>query len=77
MDINNKVYKVLANVFHVKQDTINETTTMSDVGDWNSLSHMELILSLEKEFDIQFTNDEIVELIDVSAIIKTIKEKVS
>ena len=77
MDINNKVYKVLASVFHVKQDTVNETTTMSDVGDWNSLSHMELILSLEKEFDIQFTNDEIVELIDVNAIIKTIKEKVS
>ena len=41
---------------------------MCDVDNWNSLTHIELILGLEEMFGIQFVQDEIVEMTTVGAI---------
>jgi len=44
------------------------TTDISFGGDWDSLSHMELIAALEKEFGVEFTLDEIVEMQNIQKI---------
>ena len=43
---------------------------------WDSMSHLNLIIDLENEFKITFENDEIISIVDFSSLIKVIKHKI-
>ena len=44
---------------------------------WNSLHHVEIIISIEEEFGITFTPDEIAENKTVDGMIETVRRKVN
>ena len=52
-----------------------ETMTAEDVEGWDSLSHIRLIVSIEKQFGIKFNNAEIEGLRNVGDLVKTIQSK--
>ncbi len=54
---------------------VNEQTTAADLSAWTSVSHLSLILELEKAFDVQFDNQEIASLGSVSAIMQSLENK--
>ena len=47
-----KLKQVMATVFGVGIDEINEDSSMDSIACWDSLRHMNLVLALENEFDI-------------------------
>lgn len=48
---------------------------MAHTDAWDSLSHMELILSIEKRYAIQLTPDEMVELTSVGRITQALQAR--
>ena len=70
-----KVVKILAEVFRMKAELIDESLTRADVPRWDSLTHMDLITSLEENLNIQFDMDEIVEMQDYSTIRRLVNKK--
>ena len=60
--------KLLAETFAIAPTAVSDRLAMCDVDNWNSLTHIELILGLEEMFGIQFVQDEIVEMTTVGAI---------
>ena len=50
-------------------------TTPVSVPEWNSLGHLELILTLERNFDVTFEAGEIMELASVAAIVRVLEER--
>lgn len=44
--------KVMAAMLNVDVTTINEDSSMDNVASWDSLRHMNLVLSLEEEFKV-------------------------
>lgn len=54
---------------------ITEATTAADLPQWTSVSHLSLVLELEKTFNVQFANEEIVSLGSVAAILERLKAK--
>jgi len=54
---------------------LNGDSSPETVENWDSLKHMNLILALEEEFNITFSDVEIVEMLSVKIIVKTLKEK--
>lgn len=72
-----KVRKIIAETFKIKENEITSQTNMKDIDSWDSLTHMELIVSLEDECGIEFTADEIMEMITVEMIEKIVGEKVN
>ena len=48
---------------------------MQDVDAWDSLTHMELVVSLESAFELELSFDEIVEMNTVEAIKRILVEK--
>ena len=67
---------VLCEVFRLKPEDLKSDLTMEDVGNWDSLTHMDLIASLEETFSIQLSMDEIMEMRDIKTIKRIISEKV-
>lgn len=60
---NNEILSKLSEIFREELDNeeINLTaeTTANDVEEWDSLSHIQLIVAVEKAFGIRFTSSEI------------------
>jgi acyl carrier protein len=72
-----QIYAGLAKVFEdvFDDDSINVTPELSakDVDGWDSLTHIRLILSVEKAFKIKFTTSEIGSLKNVGDLAALIK----
>lgn len=70
-----RVIKVVSQVMNVPADGISPESSPDTIGAWDSLKHMNLVLALEEEFAIAFTDEEIVDLLSVRIIAETLKEK--
>ena len=70
-----KVEGLLAEVLQMNAAAITDDLAMKDVDAWDSLKHMELVVSLEQAFDTQLTFDEIVAMQSVSEIKRVLRAK--
>lgn len=70
-----KVEALLADVLQIPAEQINDDLAMKDLDAWDSLKHMELIVGLEQQFDVQLTFDEIVAMQSVSEIKRVLGER--
>lgn len=69
-----KLKKVLAHVFKIKADTVNDDTSVDTVERWDSLNHLNLILALELEFGVSFTEEQSVEIMNYPLIKMVLQE---
>jgi len=70
-----KLKSLLADVFELKESEITENLTKDYVSNWDSLTQMDLVSSLEREFEVEFEMLEIVQLISIKNIIDILKLK--
>ncbi len=68
---------VFRNTFFQPALEINEGMTASDVDGWDSLSHFNLVLAVEKEFGISVTTRDVRSMKNVGDLIRLIDKKVS
>lgn len=54
-----------------------ENTTAADIEEWDSLSHIQLIVAIEKHFKVKFTSAEISGFKNVGDMCRTIEQKIS
>ena len=60
--IESELKNVMSAVFGISVDDINNNSSSITVKNWDSLKHMNLIIALEEEFEIEFSDDEIMEM---------------
>lgn len=64
-----RVLRVVSQVLGVPIESLNERSSSDTVEEWDSLTHMNVVLGLEEEFSVSFTDDQIVSLLSVDAIV--------
>ena len=74
-NIEDRTKNVMSAVFEISNDKINDKSSPDNIISWDSIKHMNLVVALEEEFDIQFNDSEIFELQNLSLIINIIGEK--
>jgi acyl carrier protein len=75
MEIEKKIIKIIAESLEVSEGQITEDTAIGDIPEWNSLGHIVIISSIEKEFSINFDPEIIMDLEDVGDIVGAIEER--
>jgi len=72
--VNDKVFRLISQVLSVPLTQITEESSPDSIAGWDSLKHMNLVLALEEEFNVQFNEEQIVEMLNVGLIIEALKE---
>ena len=75
-DILSKVEGIFREELEVDDLQLTDETTADDVGEWDSLSHVQLVVALEKAFGIKFSSREILSWDNVGDLIDCIAGKV-
>ena len=70
-DIEERIKNTLSAVFGILTQEIDNKSSPDSIESWDSLKHMNLVIALEEEFDTEFIEDEILEMMNY-ALIKSI-----
>ncbi|MBO4904365.1 MAG: acyl carrier protein [Lachnospiraceae bacterium] len=69
------VRRIFRDVFDDEDLEVNDSTNSSDIEDWDSLEHITLVVSMEKEFNLKFDLKEVNELANVGEMVDLIASK--
>lgn len=73
--MNNRLEQVIRKVFSITEDKIKEDWTSDDISGWDSVGHLNLILEINKEFQIQLEIEEMFEVVSLADIIDILRKK--
>lgn len=76
-DIDGRVKNILADVLGLDVSEVDETTSKDTVEAWNSLNHLTVVMALEEEFGVQFSDDDMVALVSLPVVVSIIGEKLA
>ena len=70
--VEQKIKAIMANVFKIDIHDIDAETSSDNVDQWTSLAHVDLLLELQKEFDIELTDSQLVEMLDYTSVVQNV-----
>ena len=75
METKYKVIEIIANVLEVKPEEITLESNVGDFPTWDSLGQLNILQSVQDEFDVEFEPEEMMDIEDVNDIIKAVESK--
>lgn len=74
-EIFGKLNEIFRDYFEDDSIELHEETTADDIEDWDSLEHINLIVAIEKAFNMKFTMGEVTTMKNVGAMVTIIAER--
>ena len=75
MDLFPKIQSIIATTLKVPPDKIARETSDKDLAAWDSLAHVNLMMSLEQTFDLFLEVEDFPKLTSIPAILEYLKER--
>jgi acyl carrier protein len=76
-NVRTTIVKIMSKVFEMDISDIPEDAAPGLIANWDSLRHMTLIAALEEEFEMCFTDAELIDLLNLSLIEQIVFEKLT
>ena len=74
-EIYEQLNEVFSDVFDDEDITVNDATTADDIEDWDSLEHINLIVAVEKKFNVKVNMGEVNKFKNVGEMVDAILAK--
>ncbi len=71
-EIYDKLNEVFCDVFDLDEVQLTDSASADDIEEWDSLSHIQLVVTVEKTFGIKFTSHEIMKWKNVGEMVDSI-----
>ena len=71
-EIYDKLNEIFRDILDNDEIELQDETTANDIEEWTSLTHIQLIVEIEKAFNLRFTSDEILEWKNVGEMVDSI-----
>ncbi len=75
MNITEELQEIFRDLFDDKNLVLTPNMTADDIEEWDSLTHMQLIMDIEQKYNIRFTTSEIQKAANVGEFIQIIQGK--
>ncbi|HEX3525680.1 MAG TPA: acyl carrier protein [Thermoanaerobaculia bacterium] len=72
-ELRHKVIQTVSRALRVPQESITAEMMMGDIPQWDSLNHMAVVSAVEREFNLVFDLDDVVDLEGVSDLIDLVE----
>ena len=72
-DLGQRLREVMSAVFGIDPTVIAGDASSATIAEWDSVRHLQLMLALEEEFNVQFDAEELVSLRTVPLIIQRLR----
>ena len=69
-----RVVRAVSQIMGVPEQQVTDTSSADSLDTWDSLRHMNLMLALEEEFGIKFSDEQIMTMSSVGRIVAGIDE---
>lgn len=66
--------QVMADIFGLEANSIDESASVDTVERWDSLNHMKLVLALEEQFNVTFSGEQSVQILSYELIKAVLSE---
>jgi acyl carrier protein len=76
-DLGQRLREVMGAVFGIDPSVIAADASSATIAEWDSVRHLQLMLALEEEFNVQFEADELVSLRSVALIDQRLRASAS
>jgi len=70
-----RIVDVMAAVFAIDRADLAGGVVFGKCPNWDSLRHMNLVLALEEEFSVSFTDEEITDMLSLDLIVEVLSHK--
>jgi len=74
-DIRTKVQAILREVFEKKDLEIHNELNAEDIEEWDSFAHLNLIMTLEQEFNVNFALGELQDMKNIGDLLCLLEDK--
>lgn len=71
-EIYDKLNEIFRDILDNDEIELQDETTANDIEEWTSLTHIQLIVEIEKAFSLRFTSEEILEWNNVGEMVDSI-----
>lgn len=76
-EILDRLNAIVADVLAIDNPSLQPSTTASDVEGWDSLTHVQIIVAVEKAFNIRFRTGEMASIANVGELVSRIAKRVN
>jgi len=77
LELTEKIKSIVADSFDLPYDTVTLDTGPSNTVSWDSFGQMDLVLNIEKEFDITLEFDEIFKIVSTKTLLEVVENKLN
>lgn len=77
VNIEHRIVEIMAGILDIPESRIDDSLTVEDVEDWDSMRHINLVMAFEEEFGVEFNEEEILQMLSLNAIRTLIGGKLS
>ena len=67
--VEDRVYRIVAELFTIPIQNVTLESSPDTIAEWDSVGHLNLVLTLEKEFGVRFSTQQIDQLSNVRKIV--------
>ena len=75
MDVKAKVFEIVAQVCDTDVANVTMESTIGDFPSWDSMGHLTILQQVEEDCEVSFEPEEMMDLEDVSDIVKAVEAK--